>query len=52
MMMMMKCKHHESHITLGIEPNGQTQKWEHTIVQLTDIQQHIEQPSLPQSRWW
>ena len=30
---MMKCKHHESHITFGIEPNGQTQKWEHTSVQ-------------------
>ena len=26
MMMMMKCKHHESHITFGIAPNGQTQK--------------------------
>ena len=31
-MMMTKCKHHESHITFGIEPNGQTQKWEHTSV--------------------
>ena len=32
-MMMMKCKHHESRITIGIEPNGQTQRWEHTSVQ-------------------
>ena len=31
-MMMMKCKHCESHINFGIEPNGQTQKWEHTSV--------------------
>ena len=31
--MMIECKHHESHITLGIEPNGQTQKWAYTSVQ-------------------
>ena len=31
--MMMKCKHHESHITFGIAPTGQTQNWEHTSVQ-------------------
>ena len=29
----MKCKHHASYITFGIEANGQTQKWEHTRVQ-------------------
>ena len=32
-MMMMKCNYHESHTTFGVEPNGQTQKWEHTSVQ-------------------
>ena len=32
-MMMMKCKHHESHIIFGTTPNGETQKWEHTSVQ-------------------
>ena len=32
-MMMMKCKHHESDISFGIEPNGLTKKWEHTSVQ-------------------
>ena len=31
--MTMKCKHHESHITFGIQPNRQTQKWEHLSVQ-------------------
>ena len=30
---MMMCKHHESHITFGIERNGQTKKWEHTSLQ-------------------
>ena len=30
---MMKCKHHESNITFGIEPNGQAQKLEQTSVQ-------------------
>ena len=33
MMMMMKYKQHEPYITFGIESNGQTKKWEQTIVQ-------------------
>ena len=45
--MMMKCKHHEAHITFGIEPNGQTQKWSIQVYKLTDRQQPIDQPSLP-----
>ena len=34
MMMMMKCEHQESHNIFGIEPNGQTQTWEQTNVQV------------------
>ena len=43
---MMKCKHHESHITFGIAPNRQSIQ----VYKLNDRQQHIDQPSISQSR--
>ena len=41
-MIMMKCKHHDSHITFGTEPMGKH-------CSLID-NKHIDQPCVPQSR--
>ena len=45
-----KCKYHESHITFGIEPKGKHKSGSIQVYKLTDRQQHIDQPSLPQSK--